>query len=91
MSSDKTLECKISMYISAELLAKLDLASKIQYCSRSNYIRAAIVQRLQDEQTAAAIPAVSTSGQNTPNGEKPVVVVEQTEAEFLKALEERFS
>ncbi len=82
MYNQTTGSQKITLYLSAELLKRLAVSTTVNYCTRSDYIRAAIVQRLNQENQQQA--------NEKPSAPETVEVIQQTEAEFLKALEERY-
>lgn len=77
---------KITLYLSTELLAKLEEAAKTNYCTRSDYIRSAVVQRLNRQ---SATPTNKQTNKQ-PASTQPATLARLSEAEFLKQLEERY-
>ncbi len=71
---------KITLNLSVDLLVRIEIAAKANYCDRSEYIRAAVVMRLNQQ----PIIAVQTKSEQTRaiNG--------QSDDEFLKELAERY-
>jgi Arc/MetJ-type ribon-helix-helix transcriptional regulator len=80
---------KINLNLPVDLLASIEEAAKAQYCTRSDYIRAAIVQRLDRQQITAASPTSTPSSSQeskVSQATAPLVVAPQFEDEFLEAL-----
>jgi metal-responsive CopG/Arc/MetJ family transcriptional regulator len=67
---------RISLSLSADLLNKIEEGAKANYCTRSEYIRAAVTQRLNCQLTAVQLPKSTASP----------IVAPQSEDEFIEAL-----
>lgn len=70
----------ITLTLSLDLLAKIDEAAKANYCSRSDYLRASAVLRLNQQQITVEPVKAQEQG-----------VVKQSEEEFLQELAERYT
>lgn len=70
----------ISLLVPIDLLARIEAAAGACYCSRSDYIRLAIVLRL-DQQQITIVPGELSQDPD----------LEQSEEEFLKELAARYS
>lgn len=88
MSSTRPASQKITVVLTTDLLAAVEAAAKANYCSRSDYIRTALVQRL-NRHNRQRPQASQPQPVKAPSPVEPLT--RQEEEKFLKELVEQYS